>query len=131
MSRLSKVLLASVGSVALVASLGVIPAVALPYSRLAGSSVAVAEVEAAATGSILVAIVGLVLALGVPIICCAVVAVNAKKYPPEVWVAAGKSKVLWIVLSFVLSWIGLLIYFLAIHPKIDETAASMGIEPTR
>ena len=64
-------------------------------------------------------IFALIVSLAIPIICCVVVAKNSKNFSDQAWQMSGQSKGLWIALSFFLSWIGLLIYFVAIKPKVE------------
>ena len=45
--------------------------------------------------------------------------IDAATRPAGVWNAAGQSKVLWIILQFVLGILGALIYFLAIRPRLQ------------
>ena len=58
------------------------------------------------------------------------VAVDANKYADNVWQAAGQNKMLWIILPIVLSvccgcfgLIPVIIYFVSIKKKLDETQA--------
>lgn len=81
--------------------------------------------SAAAAAGIGISLVAFLVPLIIVIAMLVWVIVDSKKFPEAAWQASGQSRVLWIVLTFFFSWIGLLIYALAIRPKVKAAAEQL------
>lgn len=53
--------------------------------------------------------------------------VDAARRPEAEWASANQNKVVWIVLQVGLGAIGAIAYFMAVRPKLTDSAAESGI----